>query len=221
MTKQPFSFVEDCTQDELSIDGIRKRAVAFNETFAKNGGYKGYEAQAIDVLLAEIERLELTLRDIHDHPDAARVKAAGALRLSPEPEAKPWKVRLTFTDGNTLDFENCDRLREWLDTPIALGSAERTIEPPVTLQTIPCVVDGCPNDAREGLVGCGQHSGAEPADGLGPRHAQNGIYANRGNIPAPAELSGDWQCGCCQRSNPSGVKTCGTCGVDRVYLRTT
>lgn len=48
MTK-PFTCVEDCTAEELSMEGIRKRAEAFNEQFAKEGGYKGYETQAIDV----------------------------------------------------------------------------------------------------------------------------------------------------------------------------
>lgn len=48
---------EPCTAEELSLAGIRARSVAFNAAFEKGAGYKGYLPQAVDVLLAEIERL--------------------------------------------------------------------------------------------------------------------------------------------------------------------
>lgn len=66
-SKQPFTYVEDCTAEELSLEGIRKRAEAFNQTFSQGGGYKGYEAQAIDVLLARIDQLEKESRQWEKH----------------------------------------------------------------------------------------------------------------------------------------------------------
>jgi hypothetical protein len=43
---------------ELTVEGIRKRAAAFNAQFEANGGYKSYEAQAVDVLLKELDALK-------------------------------------------------------------------------------------------------------------------------------------------------------------------
>ena len=49
--------IEPCPLEELSVEGIRKRAATFRKWFdASKYGYFGYEAQAIEVLLAEIDR---------------------------------------------------------------------------------------------------------------------------------------------------------------------
>ena len=59
MTTQPTKErqLESCTAEELSVDGIRKRAAAFNQLFERNGGYKAYETQALDVLLVHVDEL--------------------------------------------------------------------------------------------------------------------------------------------------------------------
>lgn len=49
--------VEPVPVEHLTVDHIRKNMAAFNYTFERNGGYKGYEVQCIEVLLAEIDRL--------------------------------------------------------------------------------------------------------------------------------------------------------------------
>lgn len=55
---KPKQYIEKCSPDELTIEGIRKRIAAFNEMFNKVGGRKGYELQCIEILLAEIDRLQ-------------------------------------------------------------------------------------------------------------------------------------------------------------------
>lgn len=49
--------VEHCTEEELSVAGIRQRLEAFKFWFDRYGGYKSYELQAIEVLLRELDRL--------------------------------------------------------------------------------------------------------------------------------------------------------------------
>jgi hypothetical protein len=49
--------VEHCTEEQLSVAGIRQRIDAFNFWFGRYGGYKSYELQAIEVLLRELDRL--------------------------------------------------------------------------------------------------------------------------------------------------------------------
>ena len=53
---------EGCTPEELSLEGIRKRAENFNHWLGlTNVGFKTYEVQAIEVLLAENARLREVL----------------------------------------------------------------------------------------------------------------------------------------------------------------
>jgi hypothetical protein len=57
--------LEECTAEELTLDGIRKRTAAFNHMFETAGGYKTYELQCIEILLAEIDRLASTVGAEH------------------------------------------------------------------------------------------------------------------------------------------------------------
>lgn len=72
MTKQPFTYVEDCTAEELSLEGIRKRAEHFNHYFEQGGGYKGYEAQALDVLLKYLDHYEAVMKNYGVVPGVPR-----------------------------------------------------------------------------------------------------------------------------------------------------
>lgn len=51
--------IEECSPEELSLEGIRKRTAAFNEMFERHGGCKTYELQCIEILLEEIDRLQV------------------------------------------------------------------------------------------------------------------------------------------------------------------
>lgn len=88
MTKE--SNIEECTPQELSIAGIRARSVAFNAAFEKNGaGWKGYLQQAVEVLLAEIERLQHYADTCGGSENDGRCPMRHLLSPSPEvPDAK-------------------------------------------------------------------------------------------------------------------------------------
>jgi hypothetical protein len=50
--------IEECTPEELSVEGIRKRSEAFNHWWKPSPvGFKNYDTLCVEVLLAEIERL--------------------------------------------------------------------------------------------------------------------------------------------------------------------
>jgi hypothetical protein len=60
--QQPLArVIEEVPPNELTVAAIRKTNVAFNYHFSRNGGYKAYEAQVIDVLLNYIDTLESQL----------------------------------------------------------------------------------------------------------------------------------------------------------------
>lgn len=111
MTFVNLRYVEECTAEELSLDGIRKRAEAFNHTFEHNGGYKGYEAQAIDVLLAEVEKLKSIVARRDAEP---RMKVTQAAEPSSKEIAKAIELlddasgHLGFYDNTPGDEDGYD-----------------------------------------------------------------------------------------------------------------
>jgi hypothetical protein len=57
--RAPIHGMESVDASELTLKAIRERSTAFNHWFTRNGGYKGYEAQAIDALLDCIDKQSL------------------------------------------------------------------------------------------------------------------------------------------------------------------
>lgn len=49
--------IETIDPNELTVARIRQVATGFNFMLDRSGGYKGYEVQCIEALLAEIDRL--------------------------------------------------------------------------------------------------------------------------------------------------------------------
>ncbi|HEV8364599.1 MAG TPA: hypothetical protein VGQ52_13885 [Gemmatimonadaceae bacterium] len=77
--------VEEVDRCDLTYQAIKARSDAFNHAFARNGGYKGYEVQAIESLLAQLESLRGELAVMREQVDdwhrIADERAAEIVRL--------------------------------------------------------------------------------------------------------------------------------------------
>lgn len=84
--------IESVDAHELTVPAIRERAAAFNHWFRTNGGFKGYEAQAIDSLLDFIGA-QPPCPGEHEDPDFKREDGSCAICSPQPPASEPRDVR--------------------------------------------------------------------------------------------------------------------------------
>lgn len=62
---------EECSPADLTVSAIRIKSQAFRYLFERNGGYMGYEAQCIEVLLAHIDNLANEIMELNEAMERA------------------------------------------------------------------------------------------------------------------------------------------------------